>query len=844
MRKFHLYFFISYLFFFFNSNHIFSQADTAKFKTVAAGKEYQASQWHQRLWGSNYRNVWTTPVTVKVLWLDTAKGGLKPASEGGGNQTKTLHFESASGKNYSIRSVNKTLGKVLPERFRGTFIEDLVNEEVSMSNPYAAATIPYLAEKAKVYHTNPTYMYVPKQPALDSFNVVYGDKLYLFEERIKGNMKDADNLGNFEGYIDTEELLDTLNKCSGCVVDEQQFIRSRLFDMFINDWDRHEKQWVWGIKKDGDKTVFVPVPKDRDQAYSTHNGFILSIAAGGLKYMQQFNDNLKDATAFNYEERNLDRRLLNQSTLTEWQTIATDLQTALTDDVIEKAMQQFPKEIYPLVGNNTIEILKARRTHIKEWATEYYNFISKEVEIPATSQDDKFEVQQLNDNETVVKVFDKNNAAPFYSRIFNASETKEIRLFGLKGENIYNISTNSNNNTKIKIISESNDDSITSSNKKNIIVYSDNDIKTNDETGIKNCNDTVNRSYNYNWYRYDKKGFVPLAFYSYEDRLFVSLGYNIKHYRWDKQPFASAQSFAVHYSLMENAFSFTYKALFPELVAKNDLSLYANYDAVRWKYFFGLGNDTKYPDDKTRKYFTTRTRQFLFQPALSKAFGKSTLSVFASLQGIKVINDTGRFISKVYISDNSLYKWKTFAGGGVSYTFQYLNDAVLPTKGIYFNAVGSGMQNINEKSSYNFNYSGTLHVYIPLVSKFSLGLRAGAATVTGNPEFYQYPAIGGPTLRGVVRDRFCGKTAFYNTNDLRFITPVHSKLYNGKIGLLALFDDGRVWMPNENSNTWHTAAGGGVIVVPFDFLYVDGTYGVSGNEHNITVRVTAYLGKR
>ncbi|HEY2727778.1 MAG TPA: hypothetical protein VGI61_11430, partial [Parafilimonas sp.] len=61
-------------------------------------------------------------------------------------------------------------------------------------------------------------------------------------------------------------------------------------------------------------------------------------------------------------------------------------------------------------------------------------------------------------------------------------------------------------------------------------------------------------------------------------------------------------------------------------------------------------------------------------------------------------------------------------------------------------------------------------------------------------------------------------------------------------GVLAFFDDGRVWMPGENSNTWHTAVGGGVILAPFNFLYVDATYGVSANkESSIQVRLTTYL---
>jgi len=316
----------------------------------------------------------------------------------------------------------------------------------------------------------------------------------------------------------------------------------------------------------------------------------------------------------------------------------------------------------------------------------------------------------------------------------------------------------------------------------------------------------------------------------------------MKHYAWGKQPFASDQLLDYHYSLMEKSYSVTYKALFPNLVAHSDLSILANYDNIRWKYFFGFGNESVFADVHDKKYYTMRTRQWIIQPGLVKNFGNNSVNVFAVLKGLKIINDTSGFTSAEFKPAKSDYDWKTFAGAGISYSFQYLNDIVVPTKGVYFNAIATGASNIKNSSSHYFDYAGTAHFYIPLISKFSLNIRTGAETITGDPEFYQYPSIGGPKLRGVVRDRFWGKTAFYNTNDLRFISPVHSHIFNGKAGLLAFFDNGRVWMPGESSNTWHTAVGGGIILAPFNALYLDATYGVSANkESSIQVRITTYF---
>ncbi len=858
MNRFHFSFILVFLILISAVHFSFAQAvntDTAnKFKTLAAGEQYKSSGWHEWLWGSNYRNIWATPITVKVLLLDTANGGLKPVETGGGNETKTLHLVNSQEKEYSIRSVNKTLGKVLPAALQKTFIEHKVNDEVSMSNPYAAATIPYMADKAGVYHSNLSYVYVPKQKALDKYNDVYGNDFYTLEQRIHGNWKEADNLGNFENYIETLKMIDTLNSCNSCVIDQKTFIRARLFDMFINDWDRHEGQWSWGEIKTGDKVTFIPVPKDRDQVYSTHNGLLLNLGlkAGGLNYMQPFDNNIKNVKNFNYEERNLDRRLINEATLSDWQSIALDLQQSLTDEVIEKSIQNLPAEIYPLIGKNTIEKLKARRSHLVEWATEYYNFISKEVEIPGSYLNEEFDVTRINNGETSVKVFGLNSQGikkdtAFYTRIFKPSETKEIRLFGITGNDKYVIEGNNSNAIKLKIIGGINKDSVinNSPNNNKIVVYGNtvDSIQTGAQTQLKINKASMFHWYSYKWFTSDKKGFVPSVFYSNEDKLYVGLGYRIKHFAWGKEPYASNQLINYHYSLMDKSYSITYRALFPNLVAHSDFIILANYDNIRWVHFFGVGNETHFDPAYNAQYYTMRTRQWIVQPGFIKTFGKSTLNVYGFANGLEIINDSSKFLNKTYQPAKSYYDWKTFAGAGISYSFQYLNDAIVPTKGVYFNATASGAHNIKTGSSYYFNYAGTVHFYVPLISKFSLNIRTGAQTVTGNPEFYQLASIGGTLLRGFKRDRFWGKTAVYNTNDLRFISPVHSYLFNGKAGLQVFFDDGRVWIPGEKSDLWHTAYGAGFILAPFDFLYADFNYGRSQNESSIQVRIT-YFSKR
>ena len=159
----------------------------------------------------------------------------------------------------------------------------------------------------------------------------------------------------------------------------------------IGDWDRHEDNWQWG-SMDTLATTYHPVPRDRDQAFYTHNGVIIDllISATGLGYMQNFDYGIKDVKMLNYEERNMDRFFSNEMTLDDWIHAAHILQQKLTDTIIAQSVQQLPPEIFAVSGKEFIAKLKSRRDHLVKYATEYYLFLAKEVEITGSKKENIF----------------------------------------------------------------------------------------------------------------------------------------------------------------------------------------------------------------------------------------------------------------------------------------------------------------------------------------------------------------------------------------------------------------------------------------------------------------------
>ena len=814
--------------------------DSSRYKTTPAGAEYKRSSFYQWLWGTNYRKEWTTPVTFPIAKLDTLRGGIVKYKIGGGHQSKSLHLTNKQDNEYALRSVDKTLDILLPKIFHHTFIHHIANDQISMSHPYGALGVPLMAQAAGLPHANPQFLWVPKQPAFDTLNAVYGDRLYLFEERPSGDWSGADNFLNFKKFIGSDELLEKIYEDHDNQVDQVAFAKARLFDMIIGDWDRHLDQWKWGKKENDEQSIYIPIPTDRDQAFSTHNGVLLktAISAAGQKYLQPFDYTIKDVTIV--ERRFLDRLLTNHLLLNDWLTEVKSLQQALTDNVIENSVKQMPAEIFAISGNEIVAKLKSRRNHLQEYATTYYNFLAKEVEIVGSKKSELFEVNRINDNEISVNLYKINKdgerkTKPYYSRVFKEGETKEIRLYGLSGNDVYHI--NGNAGIKIRIIGGDEQDSVFNNSNTKIHVYDD---AKNNFLGSKikrHLSDSTDHTFNYDAYRYDKKGIKPLVGYTNEDPFFIGLGYGITHHKWRKLPFAYKQDIGVKYSISQKAFSVFYQGLFPGLIGKWDLLLNADYDAVRWVNFYGIGNETKLTT-KDIKFNRIRSKELTGSIGLEKKFGKSTINISGFFQNVKLINDTARFVAKkIAPTQPDIFNTNNYAGGSLNYKIALLNDSIIPTAGFSFAANASHFQNLTQSQSFQ-RYSGIVNFYIPLISKFSLAIRGSGGTVTGNPLFYQLPHIGGADdLRGYRRERFWGKTVFANSNELRFITNLRSYIMNGKIGFTVFYDEGRVWQPAETSNTWHTDYGAGLLLAPFNKLLANIAYGISNEKKMVQLRI-------
>ena len=170
--------------------------------SIYTQKQITKSKAFIKFWGERYRKYYGTKVSAPTVNLDTLFGGLKPIRKGGGHQSKSLRLINKEEKQYVMRALRKSAtiylqamafkDQYIEDQFDDTYTESLLLDFYTGAHPYAPFTIGSLSDAVELYHSNPVLYYVPKQTALEGFNLEFGDELYMIEEHASdghGNLK-------------------------------------------------------------------------------------------------------------------------------------------------------------------------------------------------------------------------------------------------------------------------------------------------------------------------------------------------------------------------------------------------------------------------------------------------------------------------------------------------------------------------------------------------------------------------------------------------------------------------------------------------------------------------------
>ncbi len=827
--------------------------------TVSASRQYRAGPGRKFFFGSNYREAWQTPVKVPVFRLSQQKGELKILQKGGGQQTLSLRLADSSGREYVLRSVEKNPEGAVPEMFRKTFAQDIVQDQISASHPYGALVIPELAEAAGIYHTNPRLVYIADDSTLGLYRKGFAGSLAIFEERPDEDWSDKGFFGNSNNIISTIKVLEKLAKDTDNQVDQRFVARSRLFDLWIGDWDRHDDQWRWATREEGKREFYRPIPRDRDQAFFVNEGILPKIWSRkwALPKFEGFGDDINWIPGIAFNARHFDRSFLNGLEESVWVEEAEALRSQLTDEVIESAIRRWPEEIYRLDGPEIIRKLKARREKLTQYAHDLHRYLSREVSIVGSNKQERFLIERLENGDVRVEGFKINKKGEqsrgFYERTFRKAETKEIHIYGLEENDQFIVTGNVPNSILVRIIGGSgrdslNDNSSVSSLRRKTVFYDNRG--TNAIVGGDEVNDKTSGQPDVNLY--ERKSFrpnrlAPLLFgqFNPDDGLFFGGGFLFQTEGFRKNPFKSRHIFLGSVAPRTNSYNILYRGDFTDIIGKWGLSVDADIKSPNYvNNFFGLGNETVFNtdigDDQSVNvdddidYYRFRFEELRLDLAFTRRIlGSSQFSIGPSFQRIE-LEDPGssdRFVEE-YASglDYELFEEKNnFAGLAMRFTIDNRNNPRLTTRGAHLTLAGRSMKGLDNLANDFHAYEAAVALYhsFNVPSNVVFAGRVGGGRTFGSPEFYQAQILSGRTeLRGFRKTRFYGDRKMYANLEVRAkLFTVKTYLFPASVGILAFHDLGRVWYEDENgidpsaggiSNKWHKGWGGGIWFTPFN----------------------------
>ncbi len=801
-------------------------------------KERYPGWFHRAIWGKFNREMYYDSVTVPVFDFEKMPGNLRTVKKGGGNQTNSLRLENDEGEQYVLRSVRKDGNRILGGVFQGTFIVDLLEDIFTYTHPFAAFTLPDLAEASDIYHTNPKLYYLPKQPKLGDYNDKFGNDFYLFEERPDDDRSDVASFGNSKNIISTDDLMEELMKSWKNNVDEDAMMRARMFDFMIGDWDRHQDNWRWaGFPDDTTGGEFYrPIPRDRDQVYANFDGFMIKIlnqTGPQLRQFHSYKKGIRNIKWYGEYPKFYDRRFIAPVPWEVWEEQARIVQKNTSDSLIEASIRKMPPEAFARGGEKIVETMKYRRDNLVEIVREYYELLAKDVEIVGTEDEDVFEIERLSKDSTritqwVVKDDERHQR---YRRVFLTDETQEVRLYGMEGDDTFELTGEVKDGIKIRAIGGYGDDFLKDESR---VRGWGRKTKMYDFPGgmsfqkSKETDNDISERYDINNYEFKDYGrnygiFLPTA--SYGPDFGFALGISYLYFGQEgfkKRPFNNKQTFKIDYAFGNESFQAAYEGIFYNVFGTWALAPEASYRAPRFTFnYFGIGNETVRNQNLPRTFNQVRQQGLNFGIGFRKPF-KSEAGYFEVkpfYQNLKIENTAGRFIEDLNADPdrvNYLFETIQLTGADISFVYDSRDFEPEPRRGMLVD-FGAKYTNDFERNQGVTNLTGALTFYQRLDASGSIiwATQVGTEHVFGDDYLiFQSATIGGlNSLRGFRQGRFRGETSFRHVNDIRAnFGRVRNPFLPFKVGVFGSFDHGRVWAEEAPSRKWHYTYGGGLFV--------------------------------
>lgn len=717
---------------------------------------------------------------------------------------------------YDLKPIAKDLSELLEQtglnksyqvsEIKDTELENSLRKVEQMSFPFASCITSKLAEQLEIQTNKPSI-------------TVFNDKLQILSEK---NVR----------VLTTKEALDKLYESSSTQLNYSLYVRHQLLNFIIGNTNQSYKNYSWIKGTSVEKETIEPYIDTYENQYMSFDGTYKLIAKliKSYQHIQPYDSTIKNIKKASQKFIGFDVNMLSHLPFDVWQEEMEFIQKTLNNSVLETIQNELPKGVKSRKTEVLFDVLKERIANIKAIGTSYYNLMSPHKVVVATNANNLIEIHKTS-NGVSIKIYNEKEGkqSPIKDYQFSLENTKEIWVYGLKGNDYFEVSGKSKQHIPIKLIGGENSDKYELINGKKVMIYDDKQqtfIVQKDKAKSKLSDEEYITTYSVNKYKHTTNKIKPKFGANPDDGLFLGVVDEYKLFGFDQHPYSQLHQLSANFYLGTQGFNIAYYGeqtnVFKGFSVFGGLAYQSpNYSTN----FFGFGNETpNYDDNLKLDYNRVRMEQSDVMIGVLKHHKNYELSTSLFFESRQIDDTPDRFVSSatLFFPEDNFFERKNYVGisGAYKYTslsLTFVDELIIQPK---FEFKVSA--DINEFSNTNSLVKPSLYLAYPFLNdKINLDVDVIYQHVFGNNvPFYQAANIGGSSgLRGYRNQRFTGQSSCVMSTDLKwFIKDLESEILPLQFGVLGGLDAGRVWLENDNSSKLHTDFGAGLWLQTADLI--------------------------
>jgi len=688
---------------------------------------------------------------------------------------------------------------------KGTALEESLKNVEKFSYPFSSCITPKLAAALNIKTNTPEL--VASQEILN--------QLVTIDSNI----------------LSTTEMLQLVHQNSNIRIDKGAYLRFRLLSFLIGSSNMGPNKYSWTFST-LNKQKIIPYINSYQNQYMSFDGTykLISKLIRSYQHFESYDARIKNIRKISQQYVGFDVNILSSLPYEVWEQEIAAIQSILNEKVIDSIKKTLPKGVLSTKTEQLFTILSSRVANLNAIAIMYYNLISPNKIVTATNVNNLIDIHR-NNSSTSIKIYNEKEGKkiPVKSYDFSSKETDEIWVYGLKGNDYFEVYGESKSLIPIVLIGGENSDKYEIQNGNKVVIH-DNKSQTfiveKDKAKVCLSEEAYITTYNQDKYKHSINRIKPKFGANPDDGLFLGIVDEYKVFGFDQQPYSQLHRVAANLYLGTLGFKIGYYGEKANIYKGFSAFCSLGYQSPNYSTnFFGFGNETpNYDNNLKLNYNRVRMSTFDAKMGVVKRHKYYFVSGNLFFESKKIAETPDRFVSSetLFFPSADFFDRKNYVGISGTYKYKNLSLSVLDKLMIVPKINVKLSADINEFSKTNMTVHPSLYLEHPMYgNKITIDVMLAYKHVFGGDiPFFQAANLGGSTgIRGYRNERFTGQSLAYVSTNLKWhIKDLKSEVLPLQLGLLGGFDCGRVWQEEESSSLLHTDFGAGLWLQTADLI--------------------------